>query len=248
MRGEGSFNVDEAEEHGERREGSQPRMRTRSPKPVEAGPFERHLRDAIALNRERAPRYAELSRGTSQGISTALIGAELALLPVARWFDAAARPYHAAGIPLLEEVFVPMSNAPAFEESRLMSAAAHVVSFKRPRAIRLRVRRAYREGSFNAAAEVLEDELALLAVEPETNCLLRHLLESAYRLALLAPTRVTQAQARGLRSPAPLLGRLLALHLWGLRAANALDRRALPLQRRGIAILTQDLPRIPPSS
>ena len=212
------------------------------------GPFERHLREAIALNRERAPRYAALSRGQSRAISNALIGAEIGLLPVARWFDAAARPYHAAGIPLLEDLFMPMASTPPFQDSRLMSAAAQVVSLKRPRAIRQRVRRAFRAGSFAAAAAVLEEELALLAVDPETNCMIRHLLESAHRLTLMAPEQVEQARARGLRSPAPLLRRLLALHLWGLRAANALDRRALPLQRRGIAILAQDLPRVPPSS
>jgi hypothetical protein len=212
------------------------------------GPFERHLREAIALNRERAPRYAALSRGQSRGISNALIGAEIGLLPLAKWFDAAARPYHAAGIPLLEDLFVSMANTPSFQDSRLMSAAAQVVSLKRPRAIRQRVRRAFRAGSFAAAAAVLDEELTLLAVDPEANCMIRHVLESAHRLTLLAPEQVEQARARGLRSPAPLLRRLLALHLWGLRAANALDRRALPLQRRGIAILAQDLPRIPPSS
>lgn len=212
------------------------------------GPFERHLREAIALNRDRAPRYEALSRGASRAISNALIGAEVGLLPVARWFDGAARPYHAAGIPILEDLFVPMANAPSFQESRLMSAAAQVVSWKRPSAIRQRVRRAYRAGSFPAATAVLEEELTSLAVDPETNCMLRHLLESARRLTVLAPEHVARARARGLRSPAPLLGRLLSLHLWALRAANALDRRALPLQRRGIAILAQDLPRIPPNS
>lgn len=216
--------------------------------PVAVGPFERHLREAIALNRERAPKYAELSRGDSRPISTALIGAEVALLPVARWFDVAARPYHAAGIPVLETLFMPMSNAPVFEEHRLLSAAAQVLSSARPRAIRRRVRRAYRAGSFSGAADILEDELALLAVDHESNCLLRHLLESAHRLTLMAPDHVEQAQARGLRSPARLFARLLTLHLWGLRPANALDRRALPLQQRGIAILCQDLPRVPASS
>lgn len=212
------------------------------------GPFERHLREAIALNRERAPRYAALSRDASRTISTALITAELMLLPLARWFDVRAMPFHAAGVPVLDDLFMPMSSAPEFQERRQMSAAAQVASPLRPRSIRQRVRRAYSAGSFTAAAEALEEELALLGADPEANCLLRHLLESALRLARLAPEHVAQAQARGLRSPAPLLRRLLALHLWGLRAANSLDRRALPLQRRGIAILAQDLPRIPSSS
>ena len=209
------------------------------------GAFEQHLRDAITLNRARAPRYAQLSGDASLPISRALIAAESALLPVARWFDSAAEPFHEAGIPLLHDIFVPMSTAPAFVESRLMSAAAQVVPRARPKDIRRRVRRAYREGSFPAAAAVLDEELAVLALEPEANCLLRHLLESAARLAVLAPEQIAMAQSRGVRSPVPILSRLLSLHLWGLGAANALDRRALPLQRRGIAILAQDLPPIP---
>src|SRR5215207_3680309 len=88
---------------------------------MRVGPFEHHLREAIALNRERAPRYAALSDGASRPISRGLIAAEYLLLPVARWFDRRAASYHRAGIPLLEDLFVPMALTPAFGSVQMVS-------------------------------------------------------------------------------------------------------------------------------
>ena len=210
---------------------------------LHVGPFEEHLQEAIALNRERAPRYAALSAGASRPISRGLITAEYLLLPVARWFDRRAAPYHRAGIPLLETLFVPMALAPAFGSVRL-SNDGPTGRGPRPAAIRRRVGRAYRAGAFTGAASALETELAALAVAPHADCLVRHLLESAHRLATFAPGHLARCDEQGLPSPAPILARLFRMHLWGLTPAAALDRRARPLQARGIAILAQDLPPI----
>ena len=208
-----------------------------------AGPFEQHLLDAIALNRERAPRYAALSRGASRTISRRLIFAERALLPAARWFDRRAAPWRMAGIPMLEEIFVPMGGAPAFaSDGPPINAGSRGPS---PVAVRQRVLACYRDGGFEGAAGALEIELGSLETEPGADCLVRHLLESARRLTVLAPGHLRLAAERGLASPRWLLGLLLRLHLWGLSAASGLDARARPLQARGIPILAQDLPPIP---
>ena len=213
---------------------------------MRAGPFEHHLREAIALNRDRAPGYAALSAGASRPISRGLIAAEYLLLPVARWFDRRAAPYHRAGIPLLEDLFVPMASAPAFGSLRLVEGPdAQSGSAPHPAAIRRRVAQAYRAGAFPGAASALASELDALAGAPQVDCLVRHLLESTHRLATLAPHHIARSDERGLPSPAPLLMRLFSMHLWGLAPAAALDRRARPLQARGIAILAQDLPPIP---
>ena len=212
---------------------------------MRVGPFEQHLREAIALNRERAPRYAALSARASRPISRGLIAAEYLLLPVARWFDRRAAPYHRAGIPLLEDLFVPMARAPAFGSIHLERGDGPRVSGVRPAATRRRVSRAFREESFAGAASALADELSALADATHADCLVRHLLESALRLATLAPHHVARCAEQGLPSPAPLLARLLRMHLWGLTPSAVLDRRARPLQLRGLPILAQDLPPIP---
>lgn len=209
-----------------------------------SGPFEQHLLDAIELNRARAPLYAALSGGASRRISTALITAERLLLVVARRFDRAAAPWHCAGIPLLEALFAPMARTPPFDAHRPWRSTTGSNIAVDVRAIRSRVRRSFGERQFAGAAAALGEALALLAAEPQANSLVRHLLESAHRLAVLAPEHVALSREKGLPTPAPLLGRLLRLHLWGLVPARALDQRALPLQMRGIAILTQDVPTI----
>jgi hypothetical protein len=210
-----------------------------------AGPFENHLRDALALNRVRADHYAELSAGASRPVSRTLIAAELVLLPVARWFDHHATPYHEAGIPILEALFVPISSVPSVSTSRNRLPSDRPSTRLRAADIRRRVGSAHHSGSFAAAETALQGELVTLRDDPHFNCLVRHLLESAHRLACQAPAHVALALDRGLASPATLLARLLWLHLWGLTPAAVLDRHARPLQELGIPILEQDLPPIP---
>ncbi len=209
------------------------------------GHFERHLRDAIALNRERAPAYAALSSGASRPISRALIASERLMLPVARWFDRRAVPYEGAGVPLMESLFVPMSGAPPFLPVRPAGLRESGGVPPKPAAIRRRLVEAYRRRSFAGAADALAIEIAALDSATGVDCLLRHLLESAYRLSQLAPVHAAAAEEQGLDSPVPLLAFLLRMHFWTLGPAAMLDRQAAPLQARGIAILAQDLPPIP---
>jgi hypothetical protein len=205
------------------------------------GPFELHLREAIELNLERAPLYAALSAGASRPISRTLIRYERLLIPVARWFDRRAEPYHRAGVPLLHEAFVSMEEAPSFQEPgdplppppRLRPIAREVVR---------RARTGLDEQGFTGAATALQHELETLAVEPVYHGMLRHMLESALRVASLAPRHERLARERGLSSPRRISERLLRLHLLGLGAAIRIDRRAEPLQRQGIGIVVRDVP------
>lgn len=199
--------------------------------------------EAIALNEARAPRYSSLTGGASLAISRRLILSERALLPVARWFDRRTRRWECAGIPILGEIFVPMDTAPAFAE-RGSEIRGHG-NAPLDGTVRHRVMRAYRDAGFAGAALALRAAIDALSAEPGMDCLMRHLLESAYRLAMLAPRQIDGARERGLASPRWLLSLLLRLHLWGLGRARDLDARARPLQARGIPILAQDLPPIP---
>lgn len=211
---------------------------------VREGAFERHMLDAIALNEARAPLYSSLSNGASLAISRRLILTERALLPVARWFDRRAQRWERAGIPILEEIFVPMESAPAFaERGKELRGAGNAPL---DGSVRQRVLRRYRNAGFEGAALALREAIEVLSAEPGVDCLTRHLLESARRLALLAPEHTRAARERGLASPRWMLSLLLRLHLWGLGRARDLDARARPLQVRGIPILAQDLPAIPP--
>lgn len=213
------------------------------------GPFEGHIRDAIALNRQRAPLYAALSGGASRGLSRLLIAAEVLMLPVARWFDWKSAPYSAAGVPILDEIFVPMSDAPEFGSVKLANDPALEAVWLDAAFIRRQVHGAFSARAFDGAAAALAGVLRAPDAALPGNDMVRHLLESAHRLATLAPRHIVRSRECGLPSPGPLLRRLFVLHLWGLDAAAMLDRRARPLHLRGVPILAQDLPPIPiPSS
>jgi len=215
-----------------------------NPIPRRPGPFELHLLEAIELNRRRAPRYAELTGGASQSISRSLILSERLLVPIARWYDRRAEPYHAAGIPLLEDAFVSMSETPEFLEHR-DPMPAHPGLRPRSRSIARSCSDAWRSAGFPGVSAALEREIQTLADEPSYHCMLRHLLESTLRLAVLAPRHERLSREHGLPSSATISRQLVRLHLWGLGSAIRMDRRAMPLQQRGIAIIAQDVPPIP---
>jgi hypothetical protein len=209
--------------------------------------MERHLREAARLNEERMPRYAELTGGRSREISRRLIRTERLAVPVAWYLDRRARRFQRAGIPVVCDDFVPMANTPPFRE-RAADPPPPLSAFARADARRIRraVRRAQRTGGFPAASAALRAELARIEGTPAFHCMLRHLLESALRVSVLAPRHVAGARARGLTdSPEELSRDLLDLHLDALGEAAELDRRAAPLQAEGIPILCQDVPPIP---
>ena len=210
-----------------------------------AGAFEEHLREAIALNRVRAPRYAALSGGASRPISRRLLLAERLLLPLAWALDRWARPYHRAGVPVLADVFEPMDRTPAFAPHLPIKAD---VRRRRPdvQALRRDVVRAWRRDGFAGAARVLERERTSLAAQPAFDGMVRHLVESALRVASLAGPHATLARKAGRPSTLPLSGLLLGMHLAGLGPAARLDDEAAPLQRAGLPILCGDVPPIAP--
>jgi hypothetical protein len=209
------------------------------------GPFERHVREAIALNLQRAPLYSDLSGGASEAVSRRLIRTERRILPLARWLARRAEPFERAGVPILEDVFVSMAQAPAFLE--LMSVApSRAASAPSAGRTRQSVAAAFREDGFVGAAAVLDRELERIAVPAEHWCMYRHMLESALRICTLAGPHAQRAAGLGLPSPLWISRLLLRLHFLGLGEAVRLDSLAYPIQRRGIPILYRDLPTISP--
>ena len=166
------------------------------------GPFERHVREAIALNEARAPLYSELSGGASRAISRRLILLERAVLPLARVFDRRAAPRsRGPRMPVLEALFAPMENATAVAGSSPPRALAPI-QVPRPRTIGRRVRAEYKARGSDGARDALAAELAALEDATGTECLTRHLLESAHRLAGLAPGQIRlRAGARAGAAP-----------------------------------------------
>ena len=211
---------------------------------LSGGAFTRHMREAIALNRERLPRYAALTEGRSKSISRRLVRSERLSLPAAMYVDRRALLFQAAGVRIVEDDFVPMHDVPEFREA---FDPPDLDSYARqaPRPLVRRLRRAWEAGDFSGLRDAAHTEIERLAGEPRFHCMLRHLLESLRRIAHLAPRHDDAARTAGVGSTRDLSTLMLRMHLWPLPASTRLDHRAAPLQAEGIPILFQDLPPIP---
>ncbi|MFZ5478002.1 MAG: hypothetical protein ACOZNI_14605 [Myxococcota bacterium] len=200
--------------------------------------FRAHLEEAIALNEARAPLYAALSEDAAR-VSRELVAVERAAMPLAEHLDRAARPWQAAGVGVMCDEFVSMSEAPAFAESGAVAPAPRL----RPVASGARIARGMRREGFAGASVAIEAELAAL---PEGRaCMTRHVLESMLRAANLAPVHVAEAAALGLASPESLSRTFLVAQIASLPEAARLDRLAAPVHARGVPMLCNDVPGIP---
>lgn len=211
-----------------------------------AGPLATHLREAIALNRERRPLYAAVTDGESRPISRILLRQERIALLLSPLVDLPARRHQRAGIPLLEEDLASMSLTPPFQACRLPPPVLDGYVPLPMATVEAELRLSLSgEDNFLAVAATGERWIVVSETELGLGCMSRHLLESIVAIAERAPARVAESEAAGLRDPSRLLRRVLRQHVRLLGAAERLDVRAAPLQAEGVAILCQDVPPIP---
>jgi len=216
--------------------------RRRDPDCPPPGCFEAHLLDAIALNQERAPRYAAASGGRSQAISSRLISSERTLLPVARRFDASAAAWQQAGVGVMCDEFVPIDRAPTFAAPVARPTATFAAQSGVAIAAGLTAKLV--AGGQPALRAAIEAELGDLAAAPEFHCMLRHVLESTRRAIDMAAAHELAAERLGLPSPHSLSRDYILAQLGGVALATGLDKAAAPLQAAGIPIVCRDVPPI----
>ena len=210
-----------------------------------------HLREAIALNRERLPQYAALTQNRSVPVSQALIAAENRLL-VFSWIfnvDLLAERYERQGIGVTCESFIPMIQTPKFKPRFADGPvpASRVYSLESLK-IERSLRKALREGGEQALGLEAGRLLKIMNREKRIYCMTRHTLESIARIAALKPRHEAQALRQGLPSPGSLHRLMLKGHLMVLETTHRVDLMALPLNRQGIPIICQDVPHVPSPS
>jgi hypothetical protein len=214
------------------------------------GPFEEHLRDAIRINQERASLYSRLTGGASESISKWLLLSERCSLPFCKIPDRWAKPFLDAGIPIVKEEFMSMSGISNFQD-RFPFEPASLSQFqsKRGNQISTSLLRAYRRSGFSGASVAAQDELNRLGEDRTFHSMLRHILESVIRVSNLAPLHEERRRKLFLAdSTLPLSKWLFFSHFGAFSFATWIDGIAAPLQAKGIPILFQDVPGIPPTS
>jgi hypothetical protein len=214
------------------------------------GPFEEHLRDAIELNRKRAPLYSRLSRGRSETVSKWLIRSELLALPLCGIPDRWGRRFIQAGVPIVQEEFMPMRGAPAFQERFPFSPSPFSAFIpKNGNAIAASILKGYRTGGFSGAGGVASRELVALGSDHTFHPMLRHLLESVVRISNLAPLHEKRRLELSIKGSTLGLSKWMFFsHFSAFQFATWIDAKAAPLHAEGLPIVYQDVPPIPARS
>lgn len=209
---------------------------------VETGCISKHIREAIELNKSRAPLYAKASDGRSQMISNLLVAAEKIALTTLPLLEKPAEEYQKRGVPLFCLDVVPMSGAKKFSERETQPSSKHEPFDGLGTSIHLA------KFVLTKEAEKLEGHLQKvlekLSSNPQYNCFSRHLVESLLRSVRLTPHYRRWSAEKGLRDPIFLIQTYVSSQISGLPKATVLDSMAAELNAQGIPIICNDVPHI----
>jgi len=222
-----------------------------SPEPVdnELTPFTGHVKKAIALNSVRKEYYAMVSGGATSNVSRLYTSLEYCLLPLTGFFDRWALKFRKAGIPVLRDDFVSMTNIAPVESKPLRSGMLDRGGRKQLR----KLLRVWQCQSGVAAARKDFIKVQLLAMSALHD--LRQ-LELRYQCHLALSIHFVESIGLAARNADRLsqqfAGRtdnfyraFVALQISGVRLFSKVDIEAQPFHRAGIGIIVNDLPAIP---
>jgi len=217
---------------------------------MSVGPFEEHIRDAIHINRNRRKLYSELTNGESDGVSRWLIFSEICTIPSTKFPDLWGSYFIKRGVPIVKEEFMPMTGIGQFS-SQYPFKPEPISEFipQKGGAIAIRILRAYFKGGLESASLAIEQELKKIESPRAYHVMLRHVLESTLRVSTLAPLHEQKRRELGIRFSTLLLSKYLFFsHFSAFQFSTWLDRKAAPIQAKGVPILYQDVPAIPAQS
>lgn len=212
------------------------------------GYFEQHLLEAIVINTQRRAYYMAHTQKKARWLCALLVWSERFTLPLARYFDKAARAFNARGIAVVEADFVPMADvkpvetAPIYQGIATASQRNTVLLWLKN--LQKQVKPAVQQGDYQAVAKATAHVLQQVHdYEQQTQChyaMTVHLLESLGFAALHAVQYIQQDS-----QVMPLCKRLVTIQVLLLTGGVFYDRLAQPCHAQGAGILINDVPVIP---
>lgn len=211
------------------------------------GPLTLHLKEAIVINSKRLPLYAKLSGGASIPISKKLIRSEKMALLVSWILDLWAKPYQKVGIPVGDAEYMSMHTLAPFQDTYPFQIGP-LDSFSPVDAKTLKrtLKNAFQKEGFQSLSLAASVELKKLEQQKGYHAMTCHILESLIRASNLAPLHEAKARALGFKSPLALSRAIVNGHFPSFQFASQIDQELAPIQARGIPMLWQDVPHIPP--
>lgn len=215
----------------------------------ETGGFVRHLRDAIAINQQRRPRYDARTGGASRALSRRLVLYERVVIPWAWWIDQRAKKWNRRGVMIVAGDFVSMQgirpdSAPPSRTGQATDAQVEGLE-RQLKAFRAAAGAALDAHRFDEAARLAYELLRELErSEAAWGChfaMTRHVVEQVGYAALNALTwrAMTNGETDGLARSF-----VKGLRL-GLASSLGIDRRAQASHALGAGIIVNDVPDIP---
>lgn len=207
----------------------------------EVGCFEEHITTAKKLNLERKEAYKEITNGESAKVTRTFIAIQDLLIPTSHFMDKIAKKRREAENPkFFCQEFISMSETPAF--SKYVPATTAIPEELKDKSysskeLRSRLKEAFKDGNFARLLDQTQVELHRLEETPSYFCMTRHFLESIARASHFAQTYNEEQKELSIR--------YINMQIFGMRTAGILDTQAAPLQEKGIAMLCQDIPKIP---
>lgn len=209
-------------------------------------PIYKHLADATKINRERAPKYAELSDAKSLRLSQELIAMERVAIIGTLRLDYEAKKYLKNGIGVFHDDLIDMALAPKFSSRYPDNLAPREQIIYRTNTIRKKWKASIKQDDLQ---NIYDEAVNLLEVgelkETNQNCLTRHFVESIARSILNHEEHRSKALAMGLKDPKEMLLKFLKLQINSLTWMESLDKRAFKIQRENIPLFCNDVPAIP---
>ena len=204
--------------------------------------FSDHIKQSININQRNSKIYAKLTNGASHSIFKKLITGEKASLKIASSIDKKAASYHEKNIDLFCQEFLDMhpSDISRIKKHSIKEDPLKLEYFsffsQINRAIKSRDERKIRQKTLEALKELNQS--------PKYHCFARHLIESIYRFAFYMPIRKKQSLEKGMKDPTKLMIRVMKLQLLALPFAHHIDKQSAPIQKKGVPILCQELPKL----
>lgn len=203
--------------------------------------FQAHIRESIAINKERKKAYAEITNGRSDKIFNLLISYEYLSLAPAAFFDLQALSYQKNGMDLFCHEFMSMIRSPEFDPLTRIIPKEQFRPFNW-QFYKGRISDALKHKDVNEVKRTAVEALMELKSQPKYYCFSRHLIESIYRFAHFSPLRSQQAAEMELKDPENIMFNVMKLHLLGLKDSYRIDLWAQPIQMSGIPILCSEIP------
>jgi len=203
--------------------------------------FQEHIRESIAINKDRKKVYSELTQGRSDKVFNQLISSEYITLAPALFYDLKAVPYHREGMDLFCHEFMSMNHTPDFDPDSRKIPSETFRPFDHE-FYKKRILAGLKADNENEIRKVAIEALIALKNQPSYYCFTRHFFESIYRFAYFIPLRVTQAEEMDLKSPRKIMMDVIKLHTLAIKLCHDIDIKAQPIQMSGIPLLCSEIP------